>query len=109
MAFHLRGGVGDLERVGDQVLQLVADGVAVVVLLNQHVRGQERESGGDLPRVQVGPSRSLLLVVVGRRDPHRAAPVPGVDTGSDLGNGSGPYGPAGSRHAGRTAPSYGPM
>src|SRR5215216_5741233 len=53
LVLDLQRRVVDAEALAQQGLQVPADGVAVVVGAHEHVRGQGREAGGDLPDVQV--------------------------------------------------------
>ena len=49
----LQGGVGDAVLAGEEVFEVAAPGVAVLVLADEDVGGEGREAGCDLPYVEV--------------------------------------------------------
>ena len=78
LVIHLQRRVVDPEAVVQELLELAPAAVAVVPRPHQHMRGQRREAGGDLPDVQVvdlddaGRTRESAADVLGT-DPLRGA------------------------------------
>ena len=53
LVIHLQRRVLDPEAVVQELLELAPPAVAVVARRHEHVRGQRREAGRDLPDVQI--------------------------------------------------------
>ncbi|MGH2805620.1 MAG: hypothetical protein ACRDL4_21680, partial [Thermoleophilaceae bacterium] len=53
LMIDLEGGVLDAEALLDELLELAADGVAVVPGADEDVRGEGGEAGSDRPDVEV--------------------------------------------------------